>query len=338
MKTRYRNNGEQMRIESTGVVLSYFRKKYGLTLEQICDGICSPSTLHRLEEGRRCTDSLTSSLLLERIGKQANQFELILNDADYELWLARESILQHMQQKEYVQVHKELAHYRTMKKMVPGIHEQFCLCQEVLMLETELKDNWKEQQKMQDIRARLCETAMRALQLTKPAFAISWQWKNTLYTTMEMELILMQMQYGIYSETSIQVENILSDMYYHIEYYDTGHRKQRLGNRILMKLVYLAQTLQDPDKVLAYIDKGINYIAQSREIEGLDRLRFLRAQTLLKRYRTDVWKDSMKRHEIQEECLMAYSICNVFEDRQQMQAIEQFCEEEMGWQITGLET
>ena len=66
--------------------------------------ICSVSTLSRLEDGSRCADSLTSSLLLERIGKQICQFELLFNDADYELWLARESIIKNMQRKEYEQV------------------------------------------------------------------------------------------------------------------------------------------------------------------------------------------------------------------------------------------
>ena len=48
-------------------------------------------------------------------------------------------------------------------------------------------------------------------------------------------------------------------------------------------------------------------------------------------------KDSMKKREIQEECLMAYSICSVFGDLQQMHQIEQFCKEELEWQITKLE-
>jgi len=104
-----------------------------------------------------------------------------------------------------------------------------------------------------------------------------------------------------------------------------------------MELIRLAQLLQDQDKVLAYIDKGINYVAQSREIAGLDRFRFLRAQSLLIRYGTDVRKDRMKKREIQEECLMAYSICSVFGDLQQMHQIEQFCKEELEWQITKLE-
>lgn len=322
-----------MRINSTGAVLSYYRKKYGLALEQVCDGICSVSTLSRLEDGSRCADSLTSSLLLERIGKQICQFELLLNDADYELWFARESIIKNMQRKKYEQVRQELGSYRKKKKISCGIHEQFCLCQEVLILQAESKDNTKRD----SIQTEICETAMSALQLTKPAFITGYQWKNGLYTTAEMELILALVQCGGLQNTTIDVENILSDLFQHLEYYDTDRRRQNLGNQLLMELIRLAQSLQDQDKVLAYIDKGINYVVQSREIAGLDRFRFLRAQSLLTRYGTDARKDRAKKREIQEECLMAYSICSVFGDLQQMHQIEQFCEEELEWQITKLE-
>ncbi len=328
---------EQIRIDSAGAVLSYYRRKYELTLEQVCDGICSPSTLFRLEDGYECADSLTSSLLLERIGKQAYQFELVLNDADYELWFMRESIIKHMHNKEYEQVQKELAGYRRMKKIIPGIHEQFCLCQEVSMLEAALRDSENSRQEECAVQTQICETAMRALHLTKPAFTVESQCKNALYTTAEMELILTLVQYGAYQKTAVYVESILSDMFHYIEYYDTNRRKQGLGSRILINLVNLAQTLQDQDKVLSYIDKGIDYVAQGREIANLDRLRFLRAQALMTRYKNEAYKDSAKRRAIQEECLMAYSICSVFGDCQQMQTIERFCEEELKWQITKLE-
>ncbi len=331
-ENRCKKDGEKMRIESIGTVISYYQKKYGLSLEQVCDGICSLSTLSRLEEGSRCADSLTSSLLLERIGKQVCQFELLLNDADYELWLARESILKHMQHNEYEQARQEIACYRKRKKISYGIHEQFCLCQEVLILQAE----WKERKEKYHIQAEICETAMTALQLTKPAFVTEHQWKSGLYTTAETELILALVQYGGYQKTDIEVEYILSDLFHHLEYYDTDRRRQSLGNQLLMELIRLAQSLQDQDKVLAYIDKGINYVAQSREIAGLDRLRFLRAQALLMLYGTDARKDGVKKQEIQEECLMAYSICSVFGDWQQMHKIEQFCEEELEWQITKL--
>lgn len=119
-------------------------------------------------------------------------------------------------------------------------------------------------------------------------------------------------------------------MFHHVDHYYTEHRKQRTGYRILMELIELEQRLQDLDKELAYIDQGINFLAQGREIGGLDRLHFLRAQALMRRYGT-----AALGREIQRECLMAYSICEVFGDMQQMERIRRFCEEKLKWQITG---
>lgn len=134
----------------------------------------------------------------------------------------------------------------------------------------------------------------------------------------------------------IQKEEILLDLFHHVKYYDTERRKQELGSKILLEIIDLAQKQQDLDKVLFYIDQGIDYVSQGRACAGLEQFRFLRAQTLLTRYGADALKDDIKRHEIQKECLMAYSICEVFGDKQQIKVIERFCEEELKWQITEL--
>lgn len=327
---------QTMEINAAGVVVSYYRNKYDLPLEQVCDGICSASKLSRMENGTRCVDSLTSSLLLERVGKEVYQFEQLLNDEDYELWRARESIRKNMQQKEYDRVREELSLYRAMKNSAPNLHEQFCLYQEVMMAAEERKGGEKDQHDSQDKQAELCETALRALRLTKPVFVIGGSGKKQLYTSTEIELILTVVRCGEY-RTDAHVEDMLLNLFHHVDYFYTERRKQRLGYLILMELIGLEQRLHDQDKELAYIDKGIDFVAHGREITGLDQLHFLRAQALMCRYGAAVLADNARRREIQKECLMAYSICEVFGNRQRMNEMERFCEEGLGWQITRLE-
>ena len=36
-------------VNSAGVILCYYRNRYNLTMEQVCDGICSKAKLSRLE-------------------------------------------------------------------------------------------------------------------------------------------------------------------------------------------------------------------------------------------------------------------------------------------------
>lgn len=40
-----------MEINTIGVVLSYYRERYHLPLAEMCEGICSATTLFRMEQG-----------------------------------------------------------------------------------------------------------------------------------------------------------------------------------------------------------------------------------------------------------------------------------------------
>ena len=55
-----------MKLNTVGIALSYYREKYGLSMTQVCEGICSPATMFRIEEGYREVDSLVSATLLSR--------------------------------------------------------------------------------------------------------------------------------------------------------------------------------------------------------------------------------------------------------------------------------
>lgn len=88
-----------MKLNTVGIALSYYREKYGLSTTQVCEGICSPATMFRIEEGYREVDSLVSATLLSRIGKQVLEFELLLNEKDYNLFRLRKDIHRNLEEK-----------------------------------------------------------------------------------------------------------------------------------------------------------------------------------------------------------------------------------------------
>ena len=88
-----------MKLNTVGIALSYYREKYGLSMTQVCEGICSPATMFRIEEGYREVDSLVSATLLSRIGKQVLEFELLLNEKDYNLFRLRKDIHRNLEEK-----------------------------------------------------------------------------------------------------------------------------------------------------------------------------------------------------------------------------------------------
>ena len=88
-----------MDFQTLGVLLYRTREKKHLSLLDVCSGICSQSTLSRVEQGSRELDSLTSEMLLGRIGREVTRFELILNAEDYYLNQLRIEINENIEEK-----------------------------------------------------------------------------------------------------------------------------------------------------------------------------------------------------------------------------------------------
>jgi transcriptional regulator with XRE-family HTH domain len=75
-----------------GSAISYFRDTYHISQSKLCKGLCSVSTLSRIEAGERDIDAFLLEIFLERLGKIPYQFELILTDFDYEAYQSRKEI------------------------------------------------------------------------------------------------------------------------------------------------------------------------------------------------------------------------------------------------------
>ena len=63
-------------------------------MEQLCGGICSVSTLARIEAGERLPGKLVRDRLLERLGIANSGFEDFLPVEEYERWRNRQELLQ----------------------------------------------------------------------------------------------------------------------------------------------------------------------------------------------------------------------------------------------------
>lgn len=319
-----RDGGFVMKINTLGVVLSFYREKENLLPEQVCAGLCSCATLERIERGERIADSLLGKLLLERIGKEVEQFELLLNDEDYALWHTRGEMRESLRTQDYERLRRQVTEYRAMPKNYPNLHEQFCLYCETMMAAAEGESGEK-----------ICETAWQALQLTKTGIGNEKRKGHILYTQTEIELILLLIEDG-YMDSADGAERELLKLLWYVENFHTERRKEETGVIIALKLFELAQNRGDEKKALEYIDKGISFISQGRGVKGLENLHFLKAQIL-------AWKHDgrqgqpERKQAIQRECLMAYCICEVMGFTEKMKEIEIFCEEKLAWQITTLE-
>ena len=122
-----------MNINTVGEILRFYREKYNLNQNDVCAGICSVSTLSKIENGSKEADSLILETLLERIGKEVLQFEMILNDYDYSLWELRRKIEMEIKHNRKESAKQFLYEYETQMPQNNNVHLQYLLYRRLLL-------------------------------------------------------------------------------------------------------------------------------------------------------------------------------------------------------------
>lgn len=69
------------------------RRKYGLSMRQVCEGLCTFQELSLLESGKRLPNRLLQDAIVERLGVGAEDYEHFLGFTEYGRWEARQRIL-----------------------------------------------------------------------------------------------------------------------------------------------------------------------------------------------------------------------------------------------------
>lgn len=79
-----------------GEVMREHRERLGLTQEQVCEGICDPATLSRIENGRLTPSHNRMKALLQRLGMPDNRYYAMLSEHELELDRAHKEMLAHL--------------------------------------------------------------------------------------------------------------------------------------------------------------------------------------------------------------------------------------------------
>ena len=296
-----------MKLNTIGIVLSYYREKYGLSMAQVCEGICSPATMFRIEEGFREVDSLVSGTLLSRIGKQVLEFELLLNEEDYNLFRLRKEIDRSIAERNMDAADKLLQKYQSVMPKKQVIHEQYYLWGKAELLQ-------KRGASKEEIKAVLNE----AILLTKPFFG---KRKNTsdLYSEMEIKLFLGLIQF---SEDISWKEAELKRMLLFTRKYDSKKIKEQAEMSILKELASIQEEKGDAQKELEYIEQALTLVKESRTMRGLAELHFKKAGLLkeLMQRNKDMQQEYQK--QCQVELTMAYYTALVMNNVELVQKIK----------------
>lgn len=301
------------------IEITYYRRKYELNQEDICNGICSLSKLSRLEKGYREMDSLVGESLLGRIGKEITVFEILLNEEDYDLWKRREKIRTYVESNEFEKAEKCIEEYRKIIPPDETVHEQFCMYEEAIMM--------LRREEPADL---LCQTLENGIKLTIPDFGKDKD-KIRLYNQTEIEMILLLFHYDLRSADFLEKE--LLKILAHVKKYFSIRKKEEIGIKIYFELMEHSQAAGNNEKVLEYIEEAINLIREGRGFRFLSQLFFMKAKVIRNLYSHKTEWDSYK-EECMEACKIAYYLFEFEEDRTGQSETAGFYEEEFGCQIT----
>lgn len=305
-----------------GTIIEKYRKKLNVSQKVVHEGIGSQASYRRGESDEREVDFVIQETILARLGQSATDFELILDDEEYDMWMERLAIRSATAGKDYDTVEKLVKEYRLRYAAVHKLHEQFCLYYELKLAE------WHGEE-----RKTLSALAAEALSLTKQIDDMP-RLRESLYTPMELDLLLTLIQYRHEHWNNLfKNGNCLQKIIEYVNEYYSIERQEDIEGRAWLELLRVAEKYEDPEQLLVYIDKAIACFCGATGIERLGEVRFMKAQLLWRGYE-DATDKEQQLHLCKEECKMAYCIFEVLRRTEKVREIEEFCLGELQWHIT----
>lgn len=199
-----------------GAAIKQRRKEKGLTQEQLCQGICEPVTISRLENGHQLPSHARISALLERLDLPKERYIALLSMDELEVKALQEKIVIHNVafQRAKEENRKEIrklaldTHFELEAIMAEDdmISRQLILRSKILLgREDGSRYSFEEQ----------IEMLTEAIRLTSPGFALD-KIKNGLYTVEEIKIINHLATVHGRANKHIEATSILSQLYQYI--------------------------------------------------------------------------------------------------------------------------
>ncbi len=303
---------ENRKRNSIGKIICYYRKKYHLSQNMICEGICNTATLSRMEEGKREYDFLLSYLLLSRIGKNESRFEFILEEREYQLHGLRKEIQQSIKERKIGQTEYFLAQYKNNMPQNQKVHQQFIQFQDAMVkkLKKESEEN-------------IINELKKALLLTRPDYN---ERNYKLYSSMEAKIIYELFQYESCSEFLVY-----SVLHFMNEYYDLAEKNKHMIPFYIELIKKYEKENRQKDRIKA-ASQAIEILEQGRSYRYLADFYFhkIKAEEICF-HPLENWEE--KRKELAETCHHLYYLYMMEEETDKMKQAKEFCREKLQCQI-----
>lgn len=211
-----------MREVFLGEYMKQRRLELGLTQEQLCEGICEPMTISRMENGRQTPSRNRINALLQRLGLPDDRYFALLSKREEEIAALQKEIVA-------CSVQRDTAHGRELLDQLEHITEpddhvtrQFILRSQVILGKAEGRYSAEEQLQM----------LMDALRMTVPHFDLE-EISSGLYSFEEVKII--NQIAGVYTNSGQNRKAI--EILGQLEKYIRKHHQNILQSKGLLPLI-----------------------------------------------------------------------------------------------------
>ena len=205
-----------------GEYIKQRRLDLGLTQEQLCEGICEPMTLSRLENGKQTPSRNRINALLQRLGLPDDRYFALLSKNELEMEALQKEIVACNVTEKVSEGFEKLAQFEKLSDPDDPIAQQFALRSKVLL--GRLARRYTPQERI--------DLLMQAIRLTIPRFELD-QIEQFLYSRDEIKIIN---QIGIAYSDDGQNEKA-AELYAQLLRYVRNHFKETVTSLGLLPLV-----------------------------------------------------------------------------------------------------
>ncbi|MBQ6462343.1 MAG: hypothetical protein IJJ59_03360 [Pseudobutyrivibrio sp.] len=107
--------------------LEEIRKYRGITIEQLCSGLCSVSQMHYIQSGERLPDYLMRNRIMARLGISSEGYEDYVQFDEYDRWIKRQKLISYIEDSKWSEAARFLYELEKEWKKISKIEQQFLL-------------------------------------------------------------------------------------------------------------------------------------------------------------------------------------------------------------------
>lgn len=285
-----------------GMMVKEYRKRLGVTQEELCDGICDVSTLSKIESGRRDPYRSLAIALMNKLGIPITLFNLPVTDEELRRAELEFTITSLCGQKNY-DFGDLLEEYVNCGKEMDPFEEQFYLYHKV-----QVKDCGFSLQEKYDI-------LIKAIHITYPSFDFDGNIEKHLFTIYEINILISlckvlsglkkrQRAIDLLKKTEISLSNSRNTTKEIIEIYIF----------ILYNLTILYGMEEDFSSSMVYCIKGLEYSYKFNNYRMIPYLLYSKGFLLLKNGQIDEGIEVVKNSQIIFKEFNLSKICELHEN------------------------